>query len=190
MAENAEALDRTTDRAMLIRDAHDADLPQIVEIVNAFLHTTTTEWRNTEYTLNDRREWLAQHQRMGDPILVADIEGEVAGFSSYGDFRDSQKWPGYRFVVENTIHVRERHWGSGVGRALIEALVERAAAAGKRVMVAAVDAENVGSIRFHERCGFVEVARMPDIGFKFGRWLTLVLLQRRVDATRLTRSEG
>src|SRR5215831_1189608 len=168
---------------MLIRDARDADLPQIVEIVNSFLHTTTTEWRNTEYTLNDRREWLAQHQRMGDPILVADIEGEVAGFSCYGDFRDSQKWPGYRFVVENTIHVRERHWGSGVGRALIEALVERASAAGKRVMVAAVDAENVGSIRFHDRCGFIEVARMPDIGFKFGRWLTLVLLQRRVDAT-------
>ena len=168
---------------MIIRDALDADLPQIVEIVNAFLPTTTTEWRETAYTLDDRREWLAQHRRTEDPVLVADIDGEVAGFSCYGDFRDSRKWPGYRFVVENTIHVRERHWGSGVGRALMEALVERAALAGKRVIVAAVDAENVGSIRFHERCGFVEVARMPDIGFKFGRWLTLVLLQRRVDAS-------
>ena len=165
---------------MIIRDALDADLSQILEIVNAFLSTTTTEWRETPYTLDDRREWLAQHRRAGHPVLVAEINSEVVGFSCYGDFRDAQKWPGYRFVVENTIHVRERHWGSGVGRALMEALVERAAAAGKRVMVAAVDAENVGSIRFHERCGFVEVARMPDIGFKFARSLTLVLLQRRV----------
>ena len=170
---------------MIIRDALDADLPQIVEIVNAFLPSTTTEWRDTPYTLDDRREWLAQHRRIGDPVLVADIDGDVAGFSCYGDFRDSRKWPGYRFVVENTIHVRERHWGSGVGRALMEALVERAAAAGKRVIVAAVDAENVGSIRFHERCGFIEVGRLPNIGFKLGRWLTLVLLQRQVDGTRL-----
>jgi L-amino acid N-acyltransferase len=148
----------------MIRDAVDADLPQIVEIVNAFLSTTTTEWRDTAYTLNDRREWLAQHRRAADPVLVAEIDGEVAGFSCYGDFRDSQKWPGYRFVVENTIHVRERHWGSGVGRALMEALVERAAAAGKRVIVAAVDAENVGSIRFHERCGFPISGSSSDVG--------------------------
>jgi L-amino acid N-acyltransferase YncA len=166
---------------VIIRDALDADLPQIVEIVNAYLPTTTAEWRETEYTLQDRGEWLAQHRRAGDPVLVAEVDGEVAGFSCYADFRDSQKWPGYRFVVENTIHVREAHWDKGVGRALIEALLERAAVAGKRVMVAAVDAENVRSVRFHERCGFVEVARMPGIGFKLGRWLTLVLLQRQVD---------
>jgi L-amino acid N-acyltransferase len=165
---------------MIVRDAVDADLPQIVEIVNAFLPTTTTEWRDAEYTLADRREWLAQHRRAGDPVLIAEIEGEVAAFSCYSDFRDAQKWPGYRFVVENTIHVRERHWGKGVGRALIEALVERAASVGKRVMVAAIDAENVGSIRFHEQCGFIVVGRMPDIGFKLGRRLTLVLLQRRI----------
>jgi len=163
-----------------VRDALDSDLPQITAIVNAFLPTTTSEWREREYPLEDRRDWLVRHQQAGDPVLVAEIDGEVVGFACYSDFRDSQKWPGYRFVVEHTIHVRERFWGVGIGRALIEALAQRAAAAGKRVMVAAIDAENIGSIRFHERCGFVEVGRMPDIGFKLGRWLTLVLLQRRV----------
>jgi phosphinothricin acetyltransferase len=165
---------------MVIRDAQVADLSAILELVNAFLPTTTTEWTDTPYSLEDRRTWLAKHQQAGHPVLVADIDGAIAGFAAYGDFRDSQKWPGYRFVVEHTIHVGERHWGTGVGRALIEALVQRAAAAGKRVMVAAIDGENAGSIRFHERCGFVEVGRMPDIGFKLGRWLTLVLLQRKL----------
>jgi len=166
---------------VLIRDADDRDVPQIVEIVNAFLLTTTSEWTETPYTLDDRRAWLARHRESGEPVLVADIGGgEVGGFACYGDFRDAKKWPGYRFVVEHTIHVRERHWRAGIGRILLDELARRAAAAGKRVMVAAIDGENVGSIRFHERCGFVEVARMPDIGFKFGRWLTLVLLQRQV----------
>jgi phosphinothricin acetyltransferase len=163
---------------LVIRDAEDADLPGILELVNALLLTTTTEWTETPYTLQDRRGWLERHRQAGEPVIVADVNGEIAGFAAYGDFRDAKKWPGYRFVVEHTVHVREKYWRTGIGRALIEALCQRAATAGKRVMVAAVDGENAGSIRFHERCGFVEVARMPDIGFKFGRWLTLVLLQR------------
>ena len=165
---------------MLIRDAEEKDLPAIVELVNAFLSTTTSEWTDTPYTLADRREWLAKHRHAGEPVIVAEVDGDVVGYACYGDFRDSQKWPGYRLVVEHTIHVREKHWHAGIGRALIDALCQRASAAGKRVMVAAVDGENVGSIRFHERCGFVEVGRLPGIGVKFGRPLTLVLLQRNV----------
>ena len=165
---------------MFVRDAEERDLPQIVEIVNALLQTRTIEWTETPYSLEDRRAWLDRHRQAADPVLVAEVDGDVAGFACYGDFRDSQKWPGYRFVVEHTVHVRERYWRAGIGRALIEALVQRAAAAGKRMMVAAIDGDNVESIRFHERCGFVEVGRMPGIGFKMGRWLTLVLLQREV----------
>jgi phosphinothricin acetyltransferase len=91
------------------------------------------------------------------------------------------KWPGYRFTVEHTVHVREDHWGSGAGRALMEELVERARAAGKHVMVGALDGANEASLRFHARLGFVEVARMPEVGRKFGRWLDLVLVQRILD---------
>jgi phosphinothricin acetyltransferase len=79
------------------------------------------------------------------------------------------KRPGYRFTVENTIHVREDRWGSGVGRDLMDALVDEARDSGKHTMVAAVDGANEASIRFHTRLGFVEVARMPEIGAKFGR---------------------
>jgi L-amino acid N-acyltransferase YncA len=102
---------RTNDPPVMIRDALDSDLPQVVEIVNAFLPATTTEWREKPYAIDDRREWLAEHRRTGNPVLVAEIYGDVAGFCCYSDFRDSQKWPGYRFVVENTIHVSERALG-------------------------------------------------------------------------------
>lgn len=165
----------------MIRDATDADLAQIVALQNALLATTTIEWRDEPYTLDDRRHWLETHQAHGEPVLVAiDDDGAVVGFAAYSDFRDTTRWPGYRFVVEHTVHVREDQWGIGVGRALVEALVARAARADKRVVVAAIDGANEGSIRFHERLGFVRVAHMPGIGFKHERRLDLVLLQREV----------
>lgn len=114
-------------------------------------------------------------------VLVADDEGEVVGVAAYGWFRDVAKRPGYRFTVENTIHVREDRWGTGVGRQLMAELVAAARRSGKHTMVAAIDGANEASIRFHERLGFVEVARMPELGAKFGRWLDLVLLQLRLD---------
>ncbi len=113
-------------------------------------------------------------------MLVAD-DGQVVGFASYAGFRDSLKWPGYALTVEHTIHVREDRWGSGVGHALMEELLARARAAGKHVVVGALDGANDASLRFHERLGFVEVARMPEVGRKFERWLDLVLVQRILD---------
>jgi L-amino acid N-acyltransferase len=163
-----------------IRDATEADLPAVLELVNALLATTTIEWRDEPYSLASRRAWLEEHREAGDPVLVAvdDEDGAVVGMAAYSDFRDTTRWPGYRFTVEHSVHVARSHWGTGVGRHLMDALMARAAAAGKRVIVAAVDGENVGSIRFHERLGFVEVGRLPGVGLKFGRRLDLVLLQR------------
>ncbi len=163
---------------MQIRGASEADLPQILEIANALLTTTAIEWTEVPHTLEGRRAWLAQHRAAGEPVLVAEEAGELLGYANYGDFRDAQKWPGYRFTVEHTIHVRERCWGRGVGRQLLEALIERARSAGKHAMIGAIDGDNVASLRFHARLGFVEVGRMPEVGFKHGRWLTLVLMQR------------
>jgi len=163
-----------------IRDAEDADADAITAIYNALLETTTHEWTDTPHTVDEVRTWLGTRQTDGWPAFVAVDDDEVVGWASYGDFRDSVRWPGYRFTVEHSIHVREDHWGRGIGRQLLVALEDHARRAGKHVMVAGVDSENVGSIRFHERLGFVEVARMPEIGMKFGRRLDLVLLQRIV----------
>jgi L-amino acid N-acyltransferase len=161
-----------------IRDAVDADMPALRDLYNALIPTTTVAWTDSLQTLRDRRAWFRRQQRGGYPVLVAEAARELVGFAAYGSFRGSGKWPGYRHTVEHTIHVREDVHGCGVGRALLEALIERARIADVHVMVAAIDADNTGSIAFHERLGFVTVARMPEVGRKFDRWLDLVLMQR------------
>ena len=173
-----------------MRPATGDDLPAITAIQNALLGSTTIEWTDEPHTVDDRRAWLERHWRDGHPVIVAEVDGEVVGFAAYDDFRDTSKWPGYRFTVEHTIHVDERRWGSGVGRSLIEALVEHARRAGKHTMVAAVDADNEGSVRFHERLGFVEVGRMPEVGAGQGRWLSLVLLQRSLTSDPVPTVDG
>ena len=163
-----------------IRPATEADLAAVNDIYNALIPTTTIAWTERLVTMDERREWFAARRERDDAVYVADDAGEVVGFVSYGPFRDERRWEGYRFTVEHTVHVAERAWGRGIGRALVDAEVAHARRAGKHVIVAGVDAESVHSIRFHESCGFVETARMPEVGFKLGRRLDLVLLQRFV----------
>ena len=155
-----------------------ADAVAINALYNATVATTTVQWTEHLESVTTRQAWVEKHLDAGNPVLVAEIDYEVIGFASYDDFRDSTKWPGYRFTVEHTIHVDAEHQGAGVGRDLLRSLIERARAAGKHVMIGAIDGANAGSIRFHAREGFVEVARLPEVGFKFGRWLDLVLMQR------------
>ena len=161
-----------------VRDCADADLEATLAIYDQLIDTTTIAW--TEYRTS-LRTWTAKIDGLkaaGLPVLVADTDGTVVGFASYDEFRDSLHWEGYRFSVELSIHVHGDRRGEGIGRTLMDALVERAHGAGVHVMVAAIDSENRESLAFHERMGFGEVARMPEVGWKFDRWLDLVLMQR------------
>ena len=166
-----------------LRDADEADLPTIVAIYNATIDDTTTSWADEPETLEHRRAWFAARRAAGDPVLVVvdDDSGPVVGFTAWSWFRGEGTWPGYRHTRELSIHIAPGHQGEGLGRRLMEALVDRARAAGVHVLVAGVDAATERSLRFHEHMGFVEVARMPEVGRKFDRWLDLVLLQRIVD---------
>jgi len=161
-----------------IRDAAAADLVPTLNIYNELITSTTVAWAERPQTLDERREWFEQQRRRGFVSLVAVHGDEVVGMTSYGDFRDSIHWPGYRFTAELSIHVRGDQRRNGVGRLLMEELITRARENGLHVLVAGIDADNGDSIRFHERFGFVEVARMPETGYKFGRWLDLILMQR------------
>ena len=158
-----------------VRDAREEDLAGVLAIYNDVIATTTAVYRDDPATLEDRREWWQARAAQGYPVLVAVEEGVVVGFASFGDFRAS---PGYRYTVEHSVHVRAGRRGSGVGQALMQPLIARARALGKHVMMAGVDADNAGSIRFHERLGFERVGHLREVGFKFGRRLDLVFLQR------------
>lgn len=160
-----------------VRPAAEADLEAVTEIYNALMATTTYEWTETPHTVTERQGWLEAQRRRGYPALVAVDAQQVVGWATYDDFRDNSRWPGYRFVVEHSIHVAESHWRRGAGRALMTALVDHARTGGKRVMVAAIDGSNVGSVDFHAGLGFREVGRLPGIGEKLGRRLDLVLMQ-------------
>lgn len=162
---------------MKVRSAAAADANEIASLLNAHLRTTTIEWTDTPHSPQSVLDWLDEHET----VLVAERHGEVVGVAAFGWFRDVVKRPGYRFTVENTVHVREDHWGMNVGRDLMQALIDKARTSGKHTMIAAIDSANQASIRFHERLGFVEVGRMAEIGAKFGRWCDLVVLQMRLD---------
>lgn len=139
---------------------------------------TTYEWTEIPHTHEEWTTRLVDKARRSEPVLVLDDGGSLAGWASYGDFRDSARWPGYRFTVEHTILLAERYWDRGLGRRLLESLMATAVHQGKRVMVAGIDSSNEASIAFHTRLGFTEVARMPGVGDKWGRRLDLVLMQR------------
>jgi L-amino acid N-acyltransferase len=161
-----------------IRDAKEADLPGLLEIYNDIIATSTAVYSYTPVTLEDRREWWKARVALGFPVLIAADASGVVGFSTFGDFR---AWPGYRFTVEHSVHIRAGLRGRGIGQQLLSALFPRASALGKHVMIAGVDAENTASIRFHERLGFERVAHLREVGFKFDRWLDLVFLQRLIN---------
>jgi L-amino acid N-acyltransferase YncA len=172
---------------MHIRDAAETDMEAIREIYNNVLTHSTAIYNDRPATLEDRVAWWKARVAQGYPVLVAEAGGEVAGFASFGDFRS---WPGYRFTVEGTVHIREDRRGQGIGTALLRAIVERARAAGKHVMIAGVDAENAASLKYLERFGFERAGYLREVGFKFGRYLDLVFLQYWLTAAEREGAQG
>lgn len=163
---------------MQIRDAEAGDLPGILAIYNEVIATSTAIYADDPATLADREAWWAGRLAQGYPVLVAADAAGVAGFASFGDFRAA---PGYRFTVEHSVHIRADRRRQGLGGQLVQALLPRATALGKHVMIAGVDASNAASIALHERLGFEQVAHFREVGRKFDRWLDLVFLQRFLD---------
>lgn len=164
---------------MLIRDASPADAGAIAAIYNDAVRNTTAILMEGEVGAENRVQWMQARQGMGYPVLVAEAEGAVIGYAAFGDWRP---FDGFRGTVENSVYVAPAARGQGVAQALLTALIPRARACGKHVIVAAITSENAASLRLHEKLGFVETARMPEVGQKFGRWLELVFLQLRLDA--------
>ncbi|MFJ2546163.1 GNAT family N-acetyltransferase [Pseudomonas sp. NPDC087612] len=159
----------------LLRDAVPADLPGIREIYNDAVLNTTAIWNEQAVDLANRQAWFDARQYQGYPILVAVDAGEqVLGYASFGDWRPFE---GFRHTVEHSVYIRSDQRGNGLGPRLMQALIERARACNKHVMVAAIESGNSASIRLHQRLGFTLNGQMPQVGVKFGRWLDLTFMQ-------------
>ncbi|WP_297625094.1 GNAT family N-acetyltransferase [Nocardia sp.] len=159
---------------MLVRDARESDLPEILAIHNNAIAETTAIWDTELADLAERQAWFAARAAAGCPVLVAEIDGAVAGYASYGQFRPKS---GYRFSVENSVYVAEQFHRRGVAKALMVELLVRARRGGVHTMIAAIESSNTISVTLHEKFGFQVVGQLPEVGHKFGRWMDLTLMQ-------------
>jgi len=174
----------------LIRDAREGDIEGILAIYNDAVANTTAIWNEVTVDAANRAQWLAERQRQGYPVLVAiaaengadagsEAAGQVLGYASFGDWR---AFDGYRHTVEHSVYVRQGHRGAGIGKALMQRLIERARGLGKHVMVAGIEAGNEASLRLHQDLGFEQTGTLKEVGQKFGQWLDLTFLTLRLGA--------
>ncbi len=161
-----------------IRDAREADLPHLLAIYNHVILHTTAVYTYEAQTMEARKTWYADKLAAGYPVFVAEEAGKVIGFSSYGPFR---AWPAYKYTIENSVYVTEEQRGKGIGKLLIQPVIDSAKTRGYHAIIAGIDSLNESSIRLHASFGFVEVAHFKQVGYKFGRWLDLTFMELLLD---------
>ncbi len=159
-----------------VRPATEADIPAITRIYDdAVAHGTAS----FELEPPDEAEMARRMRGLldgGFPYLAADVDGALAGYAYAGPYRAR---PAYRYTVEDSVYVAPDAQGRGVGRALLTALVKESEARGYRQMIAVIgDSAQTASIALHAACGFAYAGTLAHVGFKFGRWLDTVLMQR------------
>lgn len=161
----------------MIRPATDADCPAIAAIWNAVIRDTVFTFTTQEKTPAGLRDLLADCTAEGRGLFVAVQGGDIAGFATYAPFRPG---PGYAHTMEHSVHVADGARGQGIGRALMAALETHARSRGTHVMIAAISAPNGAARAFHTALGYAQAGSLPQVGFKSGKWLDLVLMHKRL----------
>ncbi|MCK5546988.1 MAG: N-acetyltransferase [Rhodospirillaceae bacterium] len=161
---------------IIIRDCEAADMDAVTRI---YAHHVERGLSSFEETAPDVQEMTGRHYAIlqrNHPFMVAEINGRVLGFAYASTFRPRSA---YNFTVENSVYVEPSATGQGIGSKLIEQLIDTCTELGFRQMIAIIgDTENHASIRLHERFGFKQVGLLNATGFKFGRWVDTVIMQR------------
>lgn len=163
---------------LIVRASTEADVVRCAEIYAHHVLHGTASFEVDPPDLAEMKRRRGAVLDVGLPHLVAEREGRVMGYAYAGTWRPR---PAYKFSVEDSIYIDKDAVGQGVGKALLPALIEQCTALGKRQMVAVIgDSAQAPSIRLHASCGFEMVGTLRNIGFKFGRWLDSVLMQREL----------
>lgn len=157
-----------------IRPYAEADVTAILDIINDNILHSTSLYDYEPRSLAKQSDLLKEKTAKHFPVIVAEIDGKIAGFGMYGEFRFRDA---YRFTVEHSVYVSNEFKGKGVGGKLLQSLIELAKKQGLHTMIGVIDAENTESILFHEKYGFKKVGIIKESGFKFNRWLDSVFVQ-------------
>ena len=155
----------------MIRPAVKDDFPQIAKIWNQIIRDTAATFTNAEKEVAE----LVQANAAGRPFFVAEQDGKVVGFATYFPFRSG---PGYARTKEHTIQLAPDARGKGYGRGLMEAVEDHARDAGVHTIWAGISSENPDGKAFHAALGYEEIAVLPEVGRKFGRWMDLILMRK------------
>jgi L-amino acid N-acyltransferase YncA len=184
----SKAAPALADAALVIRDAGDADMATIQKIYAHHVLNGLGSFEETPPSVDVMRQRRIEIAGHGLPYLVAQSGDRLLGYAYAGRFRPRSA---YRYSVEDSIYVAPDATRRGAGRALLQELIVRCTRLGYRQMVAVIgDSANHGSIGLHAAAGFMEVARLPAIGFKFGRWVDSVMMQRALGPGQTTLPGG
>jgi len=161
--------------SVTVRPSSASDVPAITEIYGHHVIEGTGSFEiippDIEEIARRRKDVVSR----GLPWLVAEVDGAVVGYAYAGPFRAREA---YRFTLEDSIYVRPESSGQGVGRMLLEKLIDICREGGYKQMLALIgDSSNIASIRLHERCGFQHTGTMKNVGIKLERWLDVVIMQ-------------
>jgi len=164
-----------------VRDAVEADMDAVQAIYAFHVLHGLASFEETPPSVDEMRARRAAAVARGFPYLVAEIDGRIVGYSYAGPYRTR---PAYRHTIEDSVYVDETQHRRGVGTVLLKTLIERCETGPWREMVAIIgDSANHGSIALHERFGFRHVGTLAGVGFKHGRWVDTVLMQRALGGT-------
>lgn len=165
---------------MQIKDCcYERTAEAILEIFNDAILNSTALYDYEARSLEQMADWFHGKIVGGWPVLGAfDEENTLLGFATYGPFRN---YPANRYTVEHSVYIHKSHRGKGVGRALLQCLIEEARQQEYHVMVGSIDASNQASIQLHESFGFFHAGTLRHAGFKFGRWLDLAFYELILD---------
>lgn len=156
----------------MIRQATPGDASEVAAIWNWMISDTLLTFTSDTKSTDAVGEIIAARQGR---FLVCDRDGCIEGFATFAPFRAG---PGYARACEHSVIVAPAHVSRGVGRALMTLLIDIARADRQHVIIAAISGENPDAVAFHERLGFAQTAQMPEIGYKNGRYLDLILMQK------------
>ena len=157
-----------------IRPAIFSDIDTILEIVNHQILHSTSNYDYEPHDFETQKLWFEKKLENNFPVIVAEFENGTIGYATYGSFREKI---GYQFTVEHSVYVAQEFIGKGIGKLLLAELIGLAKDQGYHVMIGAIDADNSGSITFHEKFGFKVTGTIREVGYKFDHWLDLVLMQ-------------